>query len=60
MDDLKKEYTILFTGITNTIATLEDMIFNLKDLQRRAEEAYIEGLPPEESNAPDALEESKA
>lgn len=43
MDELQKEYTTLFNGITDTIYRLEHTITQLKHLQLRAEEAYLLG-----------------
>lgn len=40
--EIRKEYSILFNGITETIDHLENTISSLKKLQQRAEDAYIE------------------
>lgn len=42
MEDITKEYLILFNGITETIVGLEDHISRLKQLQEKAEMAFIE------------------
>ena len=56
MDELNKEYALLFNGITDTIRQLETMTLQLKKLQQRAEEAYLQACEPppagEEENRP--------
>lgn len=41
MDELQKEYTLLFNGITDTICELERTIVKLKMLQLKAEEVCL-------------------
>ncbi len=41
MEELKKEYMLLFNGITDTVRQLEYTIARLKMLQTRAEELYL-------------------
>lgn len=41
MDELNREYTLLFNGITDTIQQLEHTISRLKILQIKAEEEYL-------------------
>lgn len=45
MDELAKEYKILFNGITETIESLEGMIGRLRLLQEAAENSYLENCP---------------
>ena len=42
MDELQKEYTLLFNGITDTIQSLERTIQRLRALQQKAEEMCVE------------------
>lgn len=42
MDKLKKEYTLLFNGITDTILQLENAVLRLKLMQQQAEDVYLE------------------
>lgn len=42
MDEIKKEYSLLFNGITDTINQLEKTIQRLRVLQQKAEEACLE------------------
>lgn len=42
MDKLRKEYTLLFNGITDTILQLENAVLRLKLLQQQAEDVYLE------------------
>ncbi|MDL2327745.1 hypothetical protein LJC64_03720 [Ruminococcaceae bacterium OttesenSCG-928-A11] len=42
MDELNKEYTLLFNGITDTIQSLERTIQQLRALQQKAEELCLE------------------
>ena len=42
MDELNKEYTLLFNGITDAIQQLEVLTQRLKRLQTRAEEAFLD------------------
>lgn len=42
MNELAKEYTMLFNGITETIETLEGSIKRLRQLQQEAENTYLE------------------
>ncbi len=46
MEELKKEYILLFNGITDTIRQLEYTITRLKMLQQRAEELYLLDTEP--------------
>lgn len=39
--ELTKEYSVLFNGITDTISELEEMLVRLKELQQKAEDAYL-------------------
>ncbi len=41
-EELRKEYFLLFNGISKTIETLEDMIGQLKTLQQEAENYVLE------------------
>lgn len=40
---MTREYTLLFNGITQMIEELECLQGRLKELQRQAEEFYMEG-----------------
>lgn len=42
MEELNKEYTILFNGITETIRGLETTVHRLKLLQLAAENTYLD------------------
>lgn len=42
MEELKREYTLLFNGITDAIATLEDLTQRFMLLQQAAENLYLE------------------
>lgn len=48
MDELNKEYTMLFNGISSTIVQLETLVERLKILQQKAEDAYLEQLEKDE------------
>lgn len=48
MNDVKKEYIVLFNGITDAIDSLQKQIDRLKFLQVKAEEIYIENGEEEE------------
>ncbi len=37
-----REYTLLFNGLTDTIAELEEMLLRMKRLQAKAEELVME------------------
>ncbi len=41
MEEFKKEYTLLFNGITDTVKELERLTAKMKHLQVRAEEAHL-------------------
>lgn len=41
MEELNREYSILFNGITDSIQQLEFTIMRLKTLQCKAEEEYL-------------------
>ncbi|MDL2294490.1 hypothetical protein LJC60_07665 [Ruminococcaceae bacterium OttesenSCG-928-D13] len=43
MDELQKEYTLLFNGITDTIQSLERTIQRLRALQQKAEAMCVDG-----------------
>lgn len=65
MDELNKEYTLLFNGITDTIQQLETMTKRLKNLQMRAEEAYLQeceaaGEEPAALQSPDDGDEKQS
>lgn len=45
MDELAKEYKILFNGITETIESLEGIVGRLRLLQAAAENSYLENCP---------------
>lgn len=47
MEELNKEYTLLFNGITDAIQQLENLTRQLKKLQLRAEEAYLQECEPQ-------------
>lgn len=49
MEELTKEYLVLFNGITDTIRQLEHTITRLKMLQQRAEEIYLLGAEAAET-----------
>lgn len=42
MEPITKEYLLLFNTITNMESTLETLRLELIDVQRRAEELYLE------------------
>lgn len=42
VDDLKREYILLFQGISEMIVALDDITTRLKKLQAAAEEAYLQ------------------
>ena len=42
MDNITREYTLLFNGITSTISELQAITFRLAGLQQAAEQLYIE------------------
>ena len=41
MDELSKEYILLFQGISEAIEDIEEMAHRLKELQREAESVYV-------------------
>lgn len=45
MEYITKEYLLLFNTITNMERTLETLRLELIDVQRRAEELYLERVP---------------
>lgn len=49
MDELKKEYTMLFNGITETIEALEGTIKRLRLLQQAAENMYLDSCAEEDA-----------
>lgn len=51
MEELTKEYLTLFNGITDTVQKLETMTFELKLLQVRAEEEYLNRMNEPASDA---------
>ncbi len=51
MDDISREYAILFNGVTDVIQQAEALVRQMKLLQQRAEEAYICAAPSEEGAA---------
>ena len=53
MDELNKEYTLLFNGVTDTIQQLELIAQRLKKLQARAEEAYLDESDAEQDGPAD-------
>ncbi|MDL2253364.1 hypothetical protein LJC49_04735 [Ruminococcaceae bacterium OttesenSCG-928-I18] len=46
MEDLKKEYVLLFNGVSEVIAELEGLVQRLKLLQQAAENCYLDNSEP--------------
>lgn len=57
MDELKKEYILLFNGISEITIELEALIQRLKLLQQAAENCYLDGCERPKVNEETVLEE---
>lgn len=58
MDEITKEYAILFNGITKTISDLEYTVQRLKSLQQAAEATYIDNCHKAEEEEPGMTEKA--
>lgn len=55
-NNISREYTLLFNGISSTIAELQAITFRLAGLQQTAEQLYIERTDESEPEATGAAE----
>ncbi|MDD3509368.1 MAG: hypothetical protein PHY27_13200 [Parabacteroides sp.] len=56
MDNISREYTLLFNGISSVITELQAITFRLAGLQQAAEQLYIEQADESKPEATGAAE----
>ncbi|MGD9560218.1 MAG: hypothetical protein AB7V55_06410 [Oscillospiraceae bacterium] len=56
MDELQREYTLLFNGITDTLKQLERIKTSLIKLQQDAEESHLDRVCAKDEQAPSAFD----
>lgn len=56
MDNITKEYTLLFNGITTIISELQTITVRLASLQQQAEQIYLDRTSESEPESPSVID----